>query len=425
MFGESTSSAPKPRWRRAHRAFWPLALAIIAAAAQPSTAVTGLASTASSSTCSWGSKSDPDVVNAAYPDTSATYWSYQYHAVPGTELVIHGTYPLARYFSFHAYQPNAVPIDSIYDARIAPDKGSANPFTQRVRKGQPTRYTVTVQFTPRPATPAPNTIYAGQSLIAATPNPGGLLMMRVYVPVDPRSPQGGVPFPSVTWQTTGGTVLSADAACSRNSPSTNGTIAQELNSQSFPAAAPAAAAHAEPVWGRAGSSPYVGAFGNQQNAYMTATISRDKGNLVVIHAKAPTFPNTSAGQPAYGRWQMRYWSICENSVDTRVISCAPDYQASLVNGYYTYVISDPSQRPTNATARNGITWLPWGSTDPAGVVILRNMLPSSSFAQAAQNVGTTGPTPQQVMGPYYPSAVYCTTALFEKGGWQACFAAAA
>jgi hypothetical protein len=401
-----------------------MAIAAVAAAGSIPAANTALAGPSPGTACSWGAKSDPDLVNAAYPDTSATYWSYQYRAIPGTELVIHGTYPSARYFSFHVYQPNAVPIDSIYDAQIAPDSGSANPFAQRPRKGQGRQYTATVQFTAKPSNPVSNTIYAGQTAIHNTPNPGGTLMLRVYVPVDPTSPQGGVPLPAVTWQTTDGTVLSAPAGCSSQLPSTSGVIADELNSLSFPADAPTTGAPPIPAWKRAAGSPYAGAYGNQQNAYMTSTISRANGNLVVIHAKAATFPNTSAGQPAYKATQLRYWSICENSVDTRVISCAPDYQAALRNGYYTYVISDPSSRPTNAIAQDGVTWLPWGSTDAEGVMILRNMLPSPSFTQAAQDVSSTATNAQQVMGAYYPSAVYCSTAVFEAGGWQACFAAA-
>jgi hypothetical protein len=418
LFEPTPSAPPRHPWRRGLLGVMLVTtLAGVATASPPP--VTARA--ASTTNCSWGAKSDPDTVNAAYPDTSATYWSYQYRAVPGTELIIHGTYPVARYFSFHVYQPNAVPIDSIYDSAIRPDAGSRNPFSGPVPRSATEHYTVTVLFTPKPVKPAANTVYAGQTQIGGAENPGGTLMLRVYVPRDPSSPQGGVPLPTVTWQTTAGTILGAGGACSSNLPSSNGAVAEELNSLSFPAQAPPTGP-ATISWGKAKSSPYAGAYGNQQNAYLTATISRDKGNLVVVHALAPSFPNTSKGQPVYGRDQVRYWSLCENSVDTRVISCAPDYQAPLRNGFYTYVISDPSQRPSNATAANGVTWLPWGSTDAASVIILRNMLPSATFTHAVQDVDASTNNAQQVMGPYFPSAVYCSTATFERGGWQACAA---
>jgi hypothetical protein len=122
----------------------------------------------------------------------------------------------------------------------------------------------------------------------------------------------------------------------------------------------------------------------------------------------------------YIKRQVRYWSFCENNKETtRVISCAADYHAAIKGGYYTYVISDPDARPANATASNGVTWLPWGGIFPSGYVVYRNLLPAATFAQAIQNVGEAS-SPESVMGPYFPSAAYCSKATFEAGGWQAC-----
>src|SRR5439155_1043704 len=78
--------------------------------------------------CSWGIKSNPDTVNIAYPDLDVTYWAHEFVPVPGERLVIKGAYPAARYFSFHVYDSRAFPLDSAFDARIAPDPGSSNPF---------------------------------------------------------------------------------------------------------------------------------------------------------------------------------------------------------------------------------------------------------------------------------------------------------
>jgi hypothetical protein len=83
------------------------------------------------------------------------------------------------------------------------------------------------------------------------------------------------------------------------------------------------------------------------------------------------------------------------------------------------VISDPVDRPANATAANGVTWLPWGGIFPNGVVIYRNMLPASTFTQAIQSITEQG-TPQAVMGLYFPSTAYCSKTTFEAGGWSAC-----
>jgi hypothetical protein len=424
MVGTSVSIAPVGVARRTGGVVIAVTLALAGAVttfAYASASPASASSTPAPSNCAWGSRSGADTVNVADPDTSANYWSYSYTATPDTELIIKGEYPHARYFSFVVYQEDSAPIGSIYDAQIQPDPGSGNPFVGPVATNIPENYTLTVLFAAAPATPAPNTLYAGQSNVEGTPNPGGSILLRTYVPQDEStSPQGSVPFPTVTWETTSGTVLSAGAACARTAVETN-VIAQELNSQSFPVEEPGSSAV---TWGRTASTG-VG-FPNPQNAYLTATISREDGDLVVVHALAPTFPNTSKGVPAYTPSQLRYWSICVNNQTTQVISCTPDYQVPLVHGYYTYVISDPSVRPSNANTKHGVAWLPWGSTDAESVIFLRNMLPASTFSQAAQNVSSASgsPSPQQVMGAYYPEAVYCAPLTFQVDGWQGCFAAA-
>lgn len=394
-------------------------------AAATATAVTSLVLPASNgatgpvSGCSWGTGSDPDAVNVAYPDTNATYWSTRYAAIPGTKLVIRGQYAFARYFSFHVYHPGGVPLDSLYDAQIRPDRGSSNPFVQKTAAGSPRHYTISVLFTAKPKRPAPNTLYAGQTQIAdGAPNPGGLLLLRVYVPTNPKSPQGGVPFPTVTTETTTGLIIEDGAACSGNAPKTGGELNRQLTSNSEPYTQPADPT-AMITWSRAYGNPYAGAFGNQQNAYLTASISRRFGGLVVIHGRAPSFPDTRHGVPAYLHRDMRYWSFCQNSNSTRVNGCAADFEAHVRNGWYTYVISDPSERPRNATASNGVAWLPWGVADATGTVIYRNMLVSPQFRYAVQDV-QKGQDPKKVLGDYFPTAVYCDKATFERGGWAGC-----
>jgi len=57
-------------------------------------------------------------------------------------------------------------------------------------------------------------------------------------------------------------------------------------------------------------------------------------------------------------------------------------------------------------------WLPWG---PGGgiVLIMRNMLPDPSFANAIQRAGFG--TEKQDLGTYYPSGCYLTAAAFDTG----------
>jgi hypothetical protein len=371
--------------------------------------------------CSWGITSNPDTINLAYPDLDATYWAHEFIPTPGERLLIKGQYPAARYFSFHVYDSTAVPLDSVYDAHISPDPGSSNPYVAKPLPGSANSYTEYVDFSAAPSHPAPNTLYVGDTP-QGTPTPLATLMYRVYVPQNPSAPAGGVPMPQLTLQTESGTTLETYGACASSSIETGGKLNEEIANSNYPSGAPTPpveGATNPPTWSRAFTSKLIGVFANQQNAYLAATISRQFGGVVVIHAKAPTFPNTRAGQPVYAKRQLRYWSICENARTTRVISCAADYHAAIKNGYYTYVISDPDARPANATAQNGVTWLPWGGIFPSGVVIYRNLLPAPTFAQAIQNVSETS-SPQSVMGPYFPSTVYCSKATFEAGGWPAC-----
>jgi hypothetical protein len=372
--------------------------------------------------CSWELVSNPDMVNAAYPDLDATYWIHPFVPTPGQRLLITGHYPTARYFSFHTYSSSGLALDSAYDAQINPEPGSSNPFRAASLPGSADRYVEAVDFGSAPARRPANTIYTGPTPQGFS-TPTSALIYRVYVPRSPSGAAGNVALPALTLQTQSGTTLARYRPCADPFPDLGGGPNRAVAGSNYPAGAPAppaAGATDPPSWGRAFSNPYAGFFGNQQNAYLTASISRSLGQVVVIHGRAPTFPDTRAGEPVYRPSQVRYWSICQNSSTTRVISCAADYAATIRHGYYTYVISDPAERPRNATAAHGVTWLPWGSgVFPNGLVIYRNMLPSPGFTHAVQDI-TPSDSPQKVMGEYYPRSGYCSTARFESGGWRAC-----
>ena len=107
-------------------------------------------------------------------------------------------------------------------------------------------------------------------------------------------------------------------------------------------------------------------------------------------------------------------------------------------GDYTIVISDDLLRPDRL--RPNINWLPWGDEHYPKLVFFRNMLPAPDFRFAIQNavaagctfdftlqhlpdrdaIDAMGPCGKQVMGDYYPDAVWCDKSTFIAGGWQAC-----
>jgi hypothetical protein len=91
------------------------------------------------------------------------------------------------------------------------------------------------------------------------------------------------------------------------------------------------------------------------------------------------------------------------------------------DGYYTIVISRPEDRPKNATAQNGITWIDWGAGegigDPRnrkdwGAVLMRFMVPHKDWQYNPFKPGDLA----TVMGPYYPRGYYTTKEAFEREG---------
>lgn len=391
--------------------------------------------------CSWPLRSDLDTLNVAFPDESATYWATRFTSVPGTSLVISGAYPFARYFSFHAYDEPQRPVGSLADIEIDPDPGSGNPFRDATAPVdvEHRRYTVRVEFTAAPADPAPNTFYAGATQ-EGSPNPAGFIIYRVYVPDDPADLAGGVPLPSVTLEGAGGAVAVPFGQCEPLPPSTGGQLNETIKDSDFPDEVPRVlpfpGATNPPsferffgvdraVWNRVPSNPVTdplprsrgGFYSNEHIAYMTGRISRQWGDVFVMRARAPTFPDTRAGVPVTTSAQLRYWSVCQNEFATqRFVACTADYQTPLDDqGFFTIVISDPTDRPANATDENKVRWLPWGGAYYDGLVIYRHMLADAGFAQAIQDVpeGTPALT---VLGEYYPRTGYCEKAAFEESG---------
>jgi hypothetical protein len=367
--------------------------------------------------CSWAGESDQRDVNIGAPDLDAFYWLNPLTPRAGTRVAITGSYPRARYFSFHVYNAAGDALDSIYDQQIQPVSGSANPYRAVPAVGAGDRYTVYVEFSAKPAHPATNTLYVDPAAAGAV----APLVYRVYVPQSPLDPAGGVPFPQAAIQTAGGETLVSEGACATTPPPFGSVLWQQFALADYPSAAPrlqVQGATPTPTWQRS----FGNQLGNQQNAYLVALISRQYGDLVVVHARAPSFPDTRAGQPAWGEYQLRYWSFCTyDQYGQAGIGCAADYGAAIRDGWVTYVVSDPGQRPSNATAANGVTWLPWGGDQSGAQIVYRNMLPSPGFRYAAQRI-TPHDSARGVMGPYYPDAVYCSKSTFVRGGWAACSA---
>jgi len=358
--------------------------------------------------CAWPAIGGAQFVNADLPETNATYWMFDYFMAPGQKLVIHGIYPFARFFEFTTYY-NGTPIKpggNLVDALVQPEAGSKNPFQTAKASDDPSKrhYRVVVEANPDPS--STNVLSAGTS------GGDGTLIYRVYVPDNPQHLKADVPLPRIT-------DVDASGVKTRLSPCKRAQTS----------AAPAGNAATAPVIPRAAACPTPmqfclpdttgGLYPNPANQYVHAESSFVPGQVVVVTGKAPTFPDTVAGQSPTVASDMRYWSICQNlgAPVYPVIACKADYQIPLTGDRsYTIVISAEEDRPSNADKAHGVAWMPWGDTTQGGVILVRNMLAADAFCCSIQNVDPLDTPPYAVMGPYYPLAKYCTMAGFESDG---------
>jgi hypothetical protein len=375
---------------------------------------------------------DATTTNALAVDTNAVYWGGTYAALPGTRIRIEGQYPYARYISWNVYDSAARPIDALSDVQLAPDPGSSNPFRAGADRTVTQRsYTAFIEVGPRPAQPAPNTLYTGDSS-------GGTFLYRLYVPDAGRDQKGGVPLPRVTLESAdgGGAPLTAEQCRELQAP-----YAQPLNDlitglpgppdptddgQGYPGRNPpswrlfqnlcssavdvlldneSGEAFLDDGEARCGNGP--GFLSNRDIAYVYSPTSRGFGELLVLRGRAPTFADTRSGPAVMpSGQQLRYWSFCQYEPATqRVIDCRSDDRVMVgPDGGYTIVVSTAEDRPASARAECGVTWLAWGP-QTQGLLIYRHMLPDPSFAQAIQNVPQPG-AEAVTMGDYYPNTEY-------------------
>jgi hypothetical protein len=384
--------------------------------------------------CGWRIVGSASQVNVLFPDEAATYWTASVPMPPGGYVEIKGQFPHARYTSLTTYTSQAQSIDGLNDARILPDPGSSNPFLPHASREVTNRaYTVRIVDGQMPAGGRePNTIYTTSA--DGTKSGGALsqrISLRIYEGDRGQGPKGGVPLPDMTLVTADGQRTALPQCPDLLLPDTgaNSTVANSGSGE--PSALPSAGLRGEdpPVWHKftntasalSGESQLAdglpdGGFGdNPDNKYVYSYFSQSFGQVLAFTAKAPTFPTTYDGQPRMGTGQLRYWSFCTNGQGTQVYACRQDDQIPTDNhGNYTIATSTTAARPKNATEACGVAWIPAGPL-PQSILILRNMLPDPSFAEAIQNAkpGAEADT----MGAYYPRGrYYATTADFERQG---------
>jgi hypothetical protein len=394
--------------------------------------------------CAWPAEVAIDAMNVAYPEKNASYFIMPYMLSPGQSLVFEGVYPFARfsslttYFGLGAEGGGIETLDWLRDSEIAPNEGSVNPAIDMDAPDDPAQRQWTVRLTgilPIDGATPVATPASGENTIAAHPEgiTGhlGILAIRLYVPDDPTDVTGGVGLPALSLEGADGTRRTlAECTMQEEQLWTNVLLQLVLANVAAADRLPLPpSSDAAPEWVHA---RIPGLAPNPDNRYLITPIAWEPERIVVIRGKAPTFPDTRAGESQALPADVRFWSFCtgSNTIDPPMAypttDCIGDSTIPLDDdGFYIIVVSQLEDQPANATAENGIAWLQGGDPTLSDIVGLRHLLPSSGFLdQSVSAVPELTPgAAEEIMGPYSPQTVYCDTATFEEGGVDACFAA--
>ncbi len=448
--------------------------------------------------CAWPVESTPALANEAGPDPNATYWTTPFKTGSSFRSVtIRGTYPTARFMSFVVYNnggddftetTDGQSVESaIADYRIAPDRGSVNPWqVDSVPAGKSTSFTVRLRRKVTPglqarlnAIPMVDTGTVEQAPIA--PSDVGFVTMRTYIP------SGGnttVKLPRViinrvverngarkVVHTQLPTCNAVRIARAMKASKALKRVVAKVRGEALPTTPVTPCTVngvprysngcAKPLEWIQSSSEQIGAlFPNPSNAYISMYFYPSPGTVVVTRGLMPATPRT-AGSGALGDsigatpvdwltsplpYQLRYWSVnnylvkepypvvTEGRGPDRRYGGTADYQTTVgSNGYYNVVSSLPSDKPSEASlAANAATWIPMQANQPAVAETqwMRNMM-GEGFANAIQQIPhaaspteyVPSPVVAQAMGPYYPTSVQCPVSVFQAEGVSGCFSA--
>jgi hypothetical protein len=388
-------------------------------------------------------RSDPTGMrNIAYPEGTATYWATSLSYAAGTIVAIKGRFPRARYMSLQIYDEQRSIVGAINDQDILPDAGQNNPFRTGTEQGT---YTVQIVFGRMPLRPAPNTIYTGALTQV-------VLLYRVYSPNQVNDLTGGTFDPVLPVLSVNGQTLSSCPPRPIIAPE-DLTVWGRLDNLDWAGTVPSSSvrlpATNPPSWALTVPTNATPFYANADNSYMSAFLSREylrppySFDMAVLRMRAPTFPNTQAGEAPYlanNERQVRLWSVCQYDTYTSGVNrCVADNSARISGGFATIVISDPSRRPSDAVLeRHGARWMSWGALQNGDFVydinlnkvgndkpvyfyatlMYRQTIPNRAWTQSMAYIGSNYPASQwkSAMGDYWPSIGYCSAANFELYG---------
>ena len=337
-----------------------------------------LTSSSRGSNTSW-IKDSVHSLNVFLPDADSIYWFDGYGTAKGARTVVSGQVPAARYWSFTAYPvPQNADRQHVHDTQIDQSGG---------------RFTLTI---------AQSCSGVSGPCLTMGDTDGGVLVMRLYVPVDVAGAgTGGVPLPRVSYTSTDGQSLTLEQASASSSlvdtlqsyRNQNGALPAALTmSYPLPAPVPVAVTNPPPVGVIShGDGPYA----NPDNIYEHIAFTTTRGNLVVT-AKAPSYQSDSfprandLARTAEQDPQVRYWSLCIVLKGRHTGDCLRDEQVRIPSAADTFTAIVSPTCPVAGYANCVAS----GPEDLQSSLSYRNLLPSPAFEHDA------------LMGPYRLTATW-------------------
>ena len=270
-------------------------------------------------------------LNIFLPDGNSDYYLNGFGTQNGARTVISGEVPTARYWSYTAYPiPPGGHIAHVHDSNIAQSDG---------------HYTVTIS--------ASCDGVKGTCLATSNAEPSGMVVLRLYVPVDlSGAGTGGVPLPRITYEDGSGSPISLTQAAGSGAMQNtldsyrrqHGALPESLT-RTYPPDAPVPVPVVDPP-PRGTTSSGTGQFNNPDNIYQHVRFTTTRGNLVVS-AQAPTYqgdsftPVNDLSRPASESPQVRYWSLCIVLKNLHTGACLRDSEVHFPAGSnrFTVIVS--------------------------------------------------------------------------------------
>jgi hypothetical protein len=387
--------------------------------------------------------STDSAVNIHNPDTASDYWLMPFTVEANMRITLTGRYPDSRYMSIAVYSSQGTAFttngdpSTLTDYHIAPDRGSLNPWQHPARPDG--RFTVILRSDVAPGQVNALPIAPTGTVTGSV----GLIFYRVYAAQgNPKT----VPLPAITFTTNGvaqhlaaclvsdrpGTNAAAEVLRALGLASASGTTTTTTGPPATPGSPGKLVPFARYPTGTGGTV-------DTDTAYLAATVvPPQNGEVLVIHARAPTTPKGSQPSPWPRRGEdLRYWSFCSDLLPSPtpvVVNHLPDgkvdegcrYDGQIAvdrQGYYTIAVGTESQRPAIERIR-GVTFLPFSTAEltQAHKLNMRNMVANPAFGEAIQDVpsGGSAASAAAVMRSYYPQAAFCSLATLATGGPKAC-----